>query len=100
VVAVGILLSRVMGLVRQRAVAHYFGISPWADVFTFALRAPNALQNLLGEGTLSASFIPVYSRMLEEGRREACSSPSPSWRSSDRASSGRAWRRWTASRWR
>jgi putative peptidoglycan lipid II flippase len=70
VVAAGILLSRLMGLVRQRAVAHYLGTSPWADVFTFALRAPNALQNLLGEGTLSASFIPVYSRMLEEGRRE------------------------------
>lgn len=70
VVAVGIFLSRLMGFVRQRAVAHYFGTSPWADVFVFALRAPNALQNLLGEGTLSASFIPVYSRMLEEGRRE------------------------------
>lgn len=59
-----------MGFVRQRAVAHYFGTSPWADVFVFALRAPNVLQNLLGEGTLSASFIPVYSRMLEAGRRE------------------------------
>jgi putative peptidoglycan lipid II flippase len=70
VVALGILLSRLMGLARQRAVAHYFGTSPWADVFIFALRAPNFLQNLLGEGTLSASFIPVYSRMLEQGRRE------------------------------
>jgi putative peptidoglycan lipid II flippase len=59
-----------MGFVRQRVVAHYFGTSPWADVLVFALRAPNVLQNLLGEGTLSASFIPVYSRMLEEGRRE------------------------------
>lgn len=70
VVALGIFLSRVMGFVRQRAVAHYFGTSPWADVLVFALRAPNVLQNLLGEGTLSASFIPIYSRMLEEGRRE------------------------------
>jgi len=70
VVASGIFLSRLMGLARQRAVAHFFGTSPWADVFVFALRAPNFLQNLLGEGTLSASFIPVYSRMLEEGRRE------------------------------
>ncbi|HUF78942.1 MAG TPA: murein biosynthesis integral membrane protein MurJ, partial [Thermoanaerobaculia bacterium] len=70
VVALGILLSRLMGLARQRAVAHYFGTSPWADVFIFALRAPNFLQNLLGEGTLSASFIPVYTRMLEQGRRE------------------------------
>ncbi|MFP3939747.1 MAG: murein biosynthesis integral membrane protein MurJ [Thermoanaerobaculia bacterium] len=70
VVAAGILLSRLMGFARQRAVAHYFGVSGWADVLVFALRAPNLLQNLLGEGTLSASFIPVYSRMLAEGRRE------------------------------
>ena len=31
---------------------------------------PNVLQNLLGEGTLSASFIPVYARLLEQGRKE------------------------------
>lgn len=70
VVAAGILISRLAGFVRQRAVAHFFGTGPHADVFAFALRAPNMLQNLLGEGTLSASFIPVYSRMLAEGRRE------------------------------
>lgn len=69
-VAFGIFLSRIMGFVRQRAVAHYFGTSAWSDVFLFALRAPNFLQNLLGEGTLSASFIPIYSRMLEEGREK------------------------------
>src|SRR5262245_13407511 len=39
-----------------------------ADVFRFGLRLPNVLQNLLGEGTLSASFIPVYSELLEQGR--------------------------------
>ena len=70
VVAVGILLSRLAGFARQRAVAHYFGTGPYADVLSFALRAPNLLQNLLGEGTLSASFIPIYSRMLEEGREK------------------------------
>jgi putative peptidoglycan lipid II flippase len=59
-----------MGFARQRAVAYFFGTGPYADVFFFALRAPNLLQNLLGEGTLSASFIPIYSRMLEEGREE------------------------------
>ena len=69
VVAAGILISRLAGFFRQRAVAHFFGTGPHADVFAFALRAPNMLQNLLGEGTLSASFIPVYSRMLAEGRR-------------------------------
>jgi putative peptidoglycan lipid II flippase len=69
-VALGILLSRLMGLVRQRAFAHFLSISPLAGAFTAALRIPNILQNLLGEGVLSASFIPVYSRLLGEGRKE------------------------------
>jgi putative peptidoglycan lipid II flippase len=69
-VALGILLSRLMGLVRQRAFAHFLSISPLAGAFTAALRIPNILQNLLGEGVLSASFIPVYSRLLGEGKRE------------------------------
>ena len=49
----------------------YLGVGATADVFKAALRIPNLLQNLLGEGVLSASFIPVYSRLLEEDRREA-----------------------------
>ena len=69
-VAAGILSSRVAGLVRERIFAHYFGASVFADAFKAALRAPNILQNLLGEGALSASFIPVYSELLERGRRE------------------------------
>jgi putative peptidoglycan lipid II flippase len=69
-VAMGILLSRLAGLIRQRVFAHYFGVGLYADVFTAGMRMPNALQNLLGEGTLSASFIPVYSELLEEGREE------------------------------
>ncbi|HEX5418660.1 MAG TPA: murein biosynthesis integral membrane protein MurJ [Gammaproteobacteria bacterium] len=69
-VAAGILLSRIAGLVRERLLAVYFGAGLHADVFSAALRMPNALQNLLGEGTLSASFIPVYSELLHEGRRE------------------------------
>ncbi|MEE9218222.1 MAG: murein biosynthesis integral membrane protein MurJ [Acidobacteriota bacterium] len=71
-VAGGILLSRIAGFLRDRAIAHYFGVGPHADVLRTALRGPNILQNLLGEGTISAAFIPFYSRMLEEGReREA-----------------------------
>ena len=69
-VALGILLSRLMDLVRQRAFAHFLSISPLAGAFTAALRIPNILQNLLGEGVLSASFIPVYSRLLGEGRKD------------------------------
>lgn len=69
-VAAGILASRLTGLLRGRAFAHFFGVGPHADVLSMALRAPNLLQNLLGEGTLSAAFIPLYSRLLHEGRRE------------------------------
>jgi putative peptidoglycan lipid II flippase len=69
-VAAGILLSRLVGLVRQRVFSHYFGLSDAADAFNQAFRIPNLLQNLLGEGVLSASFIPVYSRLLAEGDEE------------------------------
>jgi putative peptidoglycan lipid II flippase len=69
-VASGILLSRMAGLVRERVFAQFFGTSLYADVFRAGLRMPNVLQNLLGEGTLSASFIPVYAELLEEGREE------------------------------
>ncbi|MEO5668855.1 MAG: murein biosynthesis integral membrane protein MurJ [Bdellovibrionota bacterium] len=69
-VAAGILLSRISGLVRERVFAHYFGNSDAGDAFKAALKIPNFLQNLLGEGVLSASFIPVYARLLSEGRKD------------------------------
>jgi putative peptidoglycan lipid II flippase len=69
-VGAGILLSRLAGLAREQTVAFFFGVGPHADALTAALRVPNALQNLLGEGALSAAFIPIYSRLVEEGRRD------------------------------
>ena len=69
-VAAGILLSRVIGLVRERVLAIYFGTGLHADVWSAGLRLPNVLQNLLGEGTLSASFIPAYSALLGQGRTQ------------------------------
>jgi putative peptidoglycan lipid II flippase len=71
-VAVGILCTRLTGLVRSRVFAHYFGLGLEADAFLAALRIPNFLQNLFGEGVLSASFIPVYASLVARGeRREA-----------------------------
>src|SRR6184192_2569314 len=63
-VAAGILLSRIAGLIRERVFADYLGSSRAADAFKAALKIPNFLQNLFGEGVLSASFIPVYARLL------------------------------------
>ncbi len=72
-VAAGIFVSRIFGFVRERALSHYLGNSDASGAFRAALRIPNLLQNLLGEGVLSASFIPVYARLLAEGRREEAS---------------------------
>jgi putative peptidoglycan lipid II flippase len=69
-VAAGILLSRLAGLVRESATGYFLGAGVGAEAFRAALRIPNLLQNLLGEGVLSASFIPVYSKALADGRDE------------------------------
>lgn len=66
-VGTGILLSRIIGLVRQRLFAHYLGISDAAGAFNAAFKIPNLLQNVFGEGALSASFIPVYAKLLDQG---------------------------------
>lgn len=70
VVTVAILLSRFIGLVRQRVAAHHFGTSAVGDVVAAAFRIGNLAQNLLGEGTLSATFIPIYARLRGQGREE------------------------------
>jgi putative peptidoglycan lipid II flippase len=72
-VATGILLSRISGVVREQALYFAFGLTGVADAFRAAMRIPNLLQNLLGEGTLSASFIPVYARLVGQGDDEEAS---------------------------
>jgi putative peptidoglycan lipid II flippase len=71
IVGAGILLSRLIGFLRERVVAHYLGTTDAADVFRAALRIPNLLQNLFGEGAMSASFIPVYASLHEKNPKEA-----------------------------
>ena len=72
-VSAGILLSKIIGLVRDRVFAHFFGNSEAADAFRGAFRIPNFLQTLFGEGVLSGSFIPVYARLRAEERHEEAS---------------------------
>src|SRR5882672_1661611 len=72
-VGAGILISRIIGVVRQRVFAHYLGISDAAGAFNAAFRIPNFLQNVFGEGALSASFIPVYARLLAQGDKKEAS---------------------------
>ncbi|HEU5174111.1 MAG TPA: murein biosynthesis integral membrane protein MurJ [Gemmatimonadaceae bacterium] len=69
-IAAGILLSRLLGLVRQMFMARYLGAGMAADAFNAAFKIPNILQNIMGEGALSASLIPVYASLLGRGERE------------------------------
>ena len=65
-VALGIGISRASGLLRELVASRVFGLGLAADAFSAASQIPNLLQNLLGEGVLSASFVPVYSKLLDD----------------------------------
>lgn len=58
-VMLGIGVSRVFGLVREQVVAFYFGRAAAYSAFVAAYKVPNLVRVLLGEGNMSASFIPV-----------------------------------------
>jgi len=63
-VSVSTLASRILGYVRDMLIANFFGAGLVADAFFVAYRIPNLLRQLLGEGALSASFIPVFTEYL------------------------------------
>ncbi len=65
-VALGIGVSRLSGLGRETVTSRLLGNTAAADAFTVAMRIPNLMQNLLGEGALSASFVPLYSQALAD----------------------------------
>jgi putative peptidoglycan lipid II flippase len=70
-VGAGIVSSRASGLVREFVLAGLLGTRAVADAFRFALQIPGLLQNVLGEGVLSASFVPVYAQKIDERDDEA-----------------------------
>lgn len=69
VVSAMTVLSRILGLVRDIAMAQLFGLSPIMDAFTVAFRIPNLSRKLFGEGALATSFIPVFARELQSQDR-------------------------------
>lgn len=60
------LASRVLGLLRDRAMAEAFGAGPILDAFTVAFQVPNLARQLLGEGALTAAFLPAFVRAREQ----------------------------------
>jgi len=69
-VSLGILLSRIAGLLREKLLAYFLGTGLAAEAFRAALRIPNVLQNLLGDGVVSAAFVPSYARAVDRGETE------------------------------
>ncbi|MYJ13187.1 MAG: hypothetical protein F4078_02535, partial [Acidimicrobiia bacterium] len=69
-VGAGVVLSRLSGVAREAVLGAFLGTRGSADAFGAALRIPKLLQNLLGEGALSAAFIPVYAQVIDEGDEE------------------------------
>ncbi|MDQ3850634.1 MAG: murein biosynthesis integral membrane protein MurJ [Actinomycetota bacterium] len=61
--------SRIAGLVREIVASGYFGTSGAFSAFTFAFQVPNLVRNLFADAALSAAFVPVFTELLEQGRR-------------------------------
>jgi putative peptidoglycan lipid II flippase len=61
------LVSRILGMARETVMSAYFGAGPVSAAFSFAFRVPNLFRKLLGEGALSAAFIPLYAQAIKDG---------------------------------
>src|SRR5437867_12296011 len=64
------ILSRIFGYIRDSRIAYLLGAGTAADAFTTAYRIPNLLRRLVGEGAVSAAFIPVFSRYIAENKED------------------------------
>ncbi|MBT8342666.1 MAG: murein biosynthesis integral membrane protein MurJ [Desulfatitalea sp.] len=71
VVSAATLLSRIIGAVRDVAIASFFGAGMVSDAFVAAFRIPNLLRRMFGEGSLSIAFVPVYSDYYYHRERQA-----------------------------
>ena len=65
------LLSRLLGFIRETALAALWGLSPVKDAYVAAFRIPNLARALFGEGALSAAFTPLFVREQEQHGRDA-----------------------------
>ena len=62
-------LSRIAGLIREVVASSYFGTSGPFSAFTLAFQVPNLIRSLFADAALSAAFVPVFTELLERGKR-------------------------------
>ena len=83
IVSVAIMVSRVLGLVREQVFAYFFGAGLLNDAYQVAFRIPNVLRDLFAEGALSAAFVKVFTDyQIKKARRKPG-----------------GWRAWCSTRW-
>jgi putative peptidoglycan lipid II flippase len=70
VVGSATLLSRILGYARDMVIAYFFGAGLATDAFFVAFRIPNTLRRLFGEGSMTVSFIPVYTEYIVHRTKE------------------------------
>ena len=70
IVSLGILLSRILGFLRDVVIARLFGVYLYAQAFVIAFRIPNLFRDFVGEGATNAVFVPVFSEYTIKHRKE------------------------------
>ena len=66
-----VLISRILGYLRDLLIAIYLGSGPIADAFFVAFRIPNTFRRLFSEGTFNSAFVPSYISELDRGKKSA-----------------------------
>ncbi len=80
--AAATLTSRVLGMVREMVYAAFMGNGPVASAFILAFQVPNLFRRLLGEGALTAAFIPIFKQ------KESTHGEAEMWRTANAVISG------------
>jgi putative peptidoglycan lipid II flippase len=70
IISIITVVSRILGYVRDQRLTLLLGTTGLADSFILAYRIPNVLRRLVGEGSMTASFIPVFTDYMRNRTRE------------------------------
>jgi putative peptidoglycan lipid II flippase len=62
-------ISRIVGLIREVVAANYFGVTGPMSAFTIAFQVPNLVRALFADAALQGAFVPVFTELLEQGRK-------------------------------
>ncbi|MDD5696879.1 MAG: lipid II flippase MurJ, partial [Candidatus Pacebacteria bacterium] len=71
IMVISVLISRVLGLVRDRFLAGFFGASVDLDIYFTAFRIPDLIYSIIFAGGITVSFLPIFSEYFRKDKKEA-----------------------------